>query len=403
MAALYLKNLLHAEDYTMVRDKTTAWKALDAQTRAQVKDLLLQALNISTNDPQDRPAHFAAITASEVAAIELPHAQWPELVGTLMERVTATTTPQDVSLACLECLGFTAERIAILEEVPGLDQPQLSSDVVDRMLTTIVNGCQATKPEPMQLAALTALRNSLTFARKNMETEAERDFIFQALCTATNSQDPAICAMALECLDTAAQFYYDVLGNYMTAIFQLSTGILKDPQRPGPCKTKAIEFWNSICVQEQDLLADEADALLQGLPLTRAACPKYVMAAMSEYVPLLLELLTQQEEDIEDDMATSPAATAAVGLDLVSQTVTDAIVGIVVPFVEKNIPSEHWRLRGAAFAAFGCILEGVSTQAIGQYIVQAVPILCQALADAHAVVKDSATHTISPWTRRRFT
>ena len=392
VAALFLKNMLAAKHIQFLRENIGKWKAMDVSQRKQAKDLLLQALTVS----QDRTAHFAALAASEIAAVELPYNEWPELVSTLMERVTTASTPDFIKQVSLECLGYTAERVADLEETPGWEQPTLQPELVDRMLTTIVDGCQPSKPELMRLAALTALKNSLMFVRKNMDNKPERDFIFQAMCEATRSSHPDVCQTAFSCMDMSAVYYYDKLQDYMAVIFQLTTDAIKDANKPEGVKMAAMEFWNSLCEQEQQLLDEERD--YQELNQTldhRNPCPKYVLSAMETLVPLLLEKLTHQDEEIEDDMATSLNQVAAACLETMSATVENDIVRCVVPFVEANINSDNWRMRGAAIVAFTCILDGPTTEVIGPYVNSALPILLQALVYPQPVVQDSATHCVS--------
>ncbi len=50
-------------------------------------------------------------------------------------------------------------------------------------------------------------------------------------------------------------------------------------------QTQAIEFWNTICEEEYDLVAD-ADP--------EAPCHNFIRAAAPHLVPILLEQLTKQ-------------------------------------------------------------------------------------------------------------
>lgn len=79
--------------------------------------------------------------------------------------------------------------------------------------------------------------------------------------------------------------------------------------------------------------------------------------ALSHVVPVLLWLLTKQEEDVDEDEWNESMA-AATCLSLFAQCVRDAIVPHIVPFVETNIQNTDWRYREAAVMSFGCIMDG---------------------------------------------
>ena len=79
--------------------------------------------------------------------------------------------------------------------------------------------------------------------------------------------------------------------------------------------------------------------------------------------PLLTEALTKQNEEVDlDDGAYNISMAAANCLSLLTQTVEDLVVSVIMPFVQQNIQSKNWRLREAAIMAFASILDGTSTE-----------------------------------------
>lgn len=388
MASIYLKNALNGKSAATAREKQNRWKALDAHSRAPVKEHLLNAMR----SPTPGIPKISAMATAEIAAVELPYQQWPEFVPALMENVTSQQMPELVKLASLECLGFCAERITEVEEmIPEV--PALQVATVDSMLTTIVDGVQPVRSDKMRLAALNALKNSLAFVKKNMDVKSERDFIFNAICEATRCNDAAVRMLAYQCLDNIAELYYEKLPDYMTAIFELTTASIgKDPDET--VQAAAMEFWNTLAIIEQQLMDEEAVALEDGQPLDRPACQQYVKAAMDSLVPLLLETLTKQNEDAESDEEDLQSF-GATCLESISQTLEAAVVPAVIPFVQANIVSENWRLRDAGIVAFSCILEGPDTSVVGQYVSDSIPVLMNAFSDQSMNVRDSATHCVS--------
>jgi importin subunit beta-1 len=63
-----------------------------------------------------------------------------------------------------------------------------------QVLTAIVDGIKAGRPETTRLAAVKALQNSLGFCEANFGREAERSMLMTVVCEATQSPDPKVKA-----------------------------------------------------------------------------------------------------------------------------------------------------------------------------------------------------------------
>jgi len=385
LAGIHFKNLLVAKDETRQVEKHDKWKKMDPTARSSLKNILLNTIR----SPETVARHTAAQACSEVAAVEIPYNEWPEFLTTLMENVTSTQQPDPVKISTLECLGFTCERIATLDNAPGI-----APETTDRMLTTIVDGIRTDRPNPIRLAAATALRNSLLFTRKNMENVTERNMIMQTICEATQSQDVNVRAAAYECIVKIACQYYDKLQEYMQTLFQLTYTTIKNDEET--VALQAIEFWSTLCEEEMELLDEAQEYAERGVAVEPGReCVRYVSGALEHLGPLLIEILTKQDEDAALDEETWNLSMAgATCLSLVANTVENSIVPVVMPFVQKHIKSDNWRFREAGTMAFGSILEGPSVEAIGPYVNQSIPVLLQALSDHHVMVKDTTAWTI---------
>lgn len=116
---------------------------------------------------------------------------------------------------------------------------------------------------------------------------------------------------------------------------------------------------------------------------------------MSEILPVLLKLLTQQsEDDDEDDWTRSMAAGAC--LELLARNVGDAIVQPVVPFVEAGITKSDWQHREAAVMAFGSILDGPDPTVLQPLVSQALGALLNMMSsDPSVQVRESVAWTVS--------
>lgn len=383
LAGLLIKNALkplHSTEHALQTQYHDQWKALDPAIRDSVKGPLLTAMR----NPEAGVSHPAAQAAAEVAAIELPFDQWPDFLPTLLENIRGAEYDEGIKVATLECLGYCCERISLL----GGEVNQASTD---SMLSAIVDGISATRPNRMRQAAAGALKNSLMFAETNMEKQEERTAIMNALMEATRSPDTNVRIVAYDGIVQVAVLYYAKLQEYMTMFYQLTTNTIKQDEEE--VAKAAIEFWTSLCEVEQDLIDEEAEMRQRGLPVERP-CMRYVDAAMQHLAPFLFETLTKQNDDPDNDDFTLQMA-GQLCLTSVSQTVEDSIVPVVMPFVNANIQDTNWRNRDAAVMAFISILDGPSAETIGQYVAQSVAPLLKMLNDENIIVRDSSAHCIS--------
>jgi importin subunit beta-1 len=108
---------------------------------------------------------------------------------------------------------------------------------------------------------------------------------------------------------------------------------------------------------------------------------------------VLLQLLTQQEEDADEDEWNVSMA-AGTCLSLLAGAVQDTIVPAVIPFIEAHIKSDDWHKREAAVMTFGSILEGPDPGVLTPLVNQALPLLIGMMTDQNLHVKDTTAWTL---------
>ena len=119
----------------------------------------------------------------------------------------------------------------------------------------------------------------------------------------------------------------------------------------------------------------------------------FARVASREVVPVVLELLAQQDEDAGDeDYNVSRAAYQC--LQLFSQAIDGEIVQLVLGFVEQNLRNEDWHYRDAAVSAFGAMMEGPDEKVLDPLVKQALPVLISMMDDSVIQVKDSAAYAL---------
>ena len=318
---------------------------------------------------------------SSIAAVEIPRGDWPTLVPGLVNNILSTSPPDPhLTQSSFECLGY------ICEENSADLQPHS-----DRILTAIARGMQADERNAdIKYAATSALANALEFVERNMEQTEERNAIMSMVFSAAVSEEERVRVAALQCLVTIASIYYGLLEPYMQHIYELtSSAIVREKE---DVQLQAIEFWSTLSDCEIQYKEEEADA---GYPADSAASDskRYVQTALGQLVPRLLDCLTHQSEEVDDE-TWNPAMAAATCLSLIAEAAGDPVVPAVLPFITQHISSANWRLKEAATIAFGCILDGPKEAIIRELVSKAFPVILENMRDSNELVKDTASWTV---------
>ncbi|KAJ6846504.1 importin subunit beta-1-like [Iris pallida] len=375
LAGIILKNSLDAKDCSRKEELAQRWVSMDLSIKAQIKGSLLQTLGSSVSEAR----HASSQVIAKIAYIEVPRREWQDLIEQLLNNMKQQAAPAALKQATLETLGYVCEEVSYED----LEQEQ-----VNAVLTAVVQGM--TQPEhscEVRLAAVKSLYNALDFAQTNFRNEMERNYIMQVVCQAAIANELEIRQAAFECLVSISSMYYDILEPYMDTLFTLTANAVKGDEEP--VSLQAVEFWSSICDEEIEI----QEAYLEGTPI--AMHSHFIEKALPLLGPMLLETLLKQEEDQDQDDGTWNLSMAGgTCLGLVARTVGDAIVPLVMPFVESNIRKPEWRNREAATFAFGSILEGPSVEKLSPLVHAGLAFLLDAMEDENSHVKDTTAWTL---------
>lgn len=376
-AGLALKNALSARDSTRQDEYSARWMALDVDARQKIKEGSL----LSLASPQPRAGAVAAQVVSAIAAVELPVGQWPDLVEILLGFIN-TSDDTNLKIATLQAIGYICETI----------KPEVLALRSNEILTAVIHGARKEEPSSeVQLAAVHALFNSLEFVRDNFDREGERNYIMQVVCEATQNPSVSVQVGAFECLVKIMALYYDKMAFYMEqALFGLTVmGMKHSDERVA---LQAVEFWTTVCEEEIELAHEAREAAEYDEP-PELESKHFVKVALPEVIPVLLNLLTQQEEDA-DEGEWNLAMSAGTCLSYMAQAVADAIVPAVIPFIEAHIKAQDWHQREAAVMTFGSILDGPDPQVLTPLVNQALPLLIGMMNDENLHVKDTTAWTL---------
>ncbi|OBT57265.1 hypothetical protein VE04_01902 [Pseudogymnoascus sp. 24MN13] len=377
-AGLALKNAFSAREYARLREVQEKWlQQVDADTKKGVKDITLRTL--SSENAQAGQA--AAQVIASIAAIELPREQWSELMPTLVRNVGEGA--DHLKQSSLTTIGFICES----EDQDLRDSLVQHSNAI---LTAVVQGARKEETnDEVRLAAISALGDSLEFVKENFKNEGERNYIMQVVCEATQASDSRIQEGAFGCLNRIMSLYYETMRFYMEkALFGLTIMGMKSEDED--VAKLAVEFWSTVC--EEEIAIEDDNAQVDSADQMR---PYYNFSrvATNEVVPVLLTLLTKQDEDAADEEYNISRA-AYQCLQLYAQSVGGLVIPPVLSFVEANLRQEDWHHRDAAVSAFGAIMEGPDEKVLDPIVKQALPVLIDMMADKVLQVQDSAAYAL---------
>ncbi|KAK9453857.1 armadillo-type protein [Dipodascopsis uninucleata] len=374
LAGIAIKNQLTAKNVKTKIAQAERWISIDQDAKNQIKQTALTSLL----SPDDRVANSAAQLVAAIADIELARNEWPELMVVLVEN-TKEDKAVNVKRASLLAIGYICETA----------DPSNSGVVAQAngILTAIVQGARAAEPSiVVRQTAINALVNSLEFIRDNFEREGERNYIMQVVCEATQAPDAKLQASAFGALARIMSMYYPYMRLYMEkALYGLTVQGMKNPNEDIACM--AVEFWSTVCEEEIEIAIQQSEVYSEEDVVDRENF-QFAKYAINEVLPTLLELLTRQSEDIEDE-DWNVAMAAASCLQLFAENTGSAVVNLTLQFVEANLQQEDWRKREAAVMAFGSILDGPDHGTLAHVIGQALPPMLALMNDSVLQVKDT--------------
>ncbi|CDJ42636.1 importin subunit beta-1, putative [Eimeria tenella] len=392
IAAVAFKNSISAKDMTLDGAAAQAWRALPNATKADIKKQLLAALRTDCIQVGNAVCQVLA----KLGVIELRSHEFEDLLPALQDMVQQAVAcqqqqqeqQQQLMKACgrhaLTCLAYLCEELADIVAEGEDPSEVLSQQRCNVVLTAVAHGLKDPDPQ-LKVAALRALYHALIFAKENFAKTEERDYIISSVLEAGNAANPsAVQVAALECIVQISQEYYSFLGAYMPAVGSVTWNALKSSD--SAVVIAALEVWNALAEEELAIIEGES---------TRWTLLNIMKEATPFLLPLLLEQLLNAAEDEDDDDSWTPAMAAAICLGLCAQVVKDAILPLVINFVQLNFGSTEWRRREASVLALGCVMEGPSAEAMAPYVARSFPILVEAVAsDASVAVRDSAAWTL---------
>lgn len=373
LAGLNVKNELTSKDNIVRQQQIEKWCQLDPILKDQIKSLALNTL-LTTDE---RVANQAASLVSAIAEIELPRDEWPTLIDIIVEN-TKTEKPVHVKRSSLLTIGYICESLDPTNEIV--------SSYSNGILIAIVQGAQSSESSIIvRKTALNALINSLEFIESNFSREGERNYIMQVVCEASTSDDKELQALSFAALAKIMSLYYDFMGIYMEkALYSLTVNGMKSSDDRVACN--AVEFWSTVCEVELEIQINKDSSENPDDEI----CFNFALIAISDVLPVLLSLLTKQNDDFEDDDWTVSMA-AATCLQLFAQDTTNYVVRPTLEFVESNLSSNDWKHREAAVMAFGSILDGPDRSELKILIGQALPPIFALIQDKNLQVKDTVS------------
>jgi len=110
------KKLAHIQESARQNEYANRWLSTDAATRDKIKRESL----VSLGSPSAKAGGVAAQVVAAIAAVEIPHDQWPDLIGSLLGFVNNPQAATNLKIATLQAIGFICESIVCNFNRPNL-------------------------------------------------------------------------------------------------------------------------------------------------------------------------------------------------------------------------------------------------------------------------------------------
>jgi len=367
LAGLMIKNCLEAKDARLETERAKQWMGLPLKVRGSIKAGVVRGLNVALQEVRRACAQIIA----QIARIELPQKQWPELIAGLMRNVTTRSNASVLVQASVEAIGYVCETV---------DPTYLIEKDINFVLTAIVDAMSRKDPQ-IALRGCIAMYDTLDFFQANFNRRKESDIIMKQICVNAQSSDAAVRQRAYQCVWKVAELYYDKLKPYMQELFRLTMKSVKED--PQPVALQALEFWFTVCDAEADLLEFEP-----------GKCANFIKMALNHLMPVVFSSLVKQEEDQDEDTWNMAKAGGTL-LNLICHVVGNDIIKYVMQFVQAKHNSQNWRDREAAILAFGSIVTERTAETLRNSAMGFMPIVLNRLrTDPNRHVKDTAAWTL---------
>lgn len=367
MAGVVLKNsvALDVRNEAQREALEARWKLLGADLRKQVKDACLSTLGSSSQQVRGT----AALIIANLARIELPHGEWPDLIQIL---VSGCESGQAIYMeAALTALGYVCEEAFHHDDVADVLEKQ--NEIVVRAICAGMSSAE----DSVKLAAVSALANSLEFIGDHLKNAEIQNFIISTTCDMVGLPNARVREIAMRCLVKIADLYYDLLPRYIQRLFAVTSTAITNPSEEEPVVLQALLFWIALTENERSRLEEGEE------------CSGFAASGCSTLVDLCLGCMVKQSPtQTEEDWNTSTAGSKL--LQTLAETVRDPIVPFVMKFVYAHINSADWRHREAAMMAFGCIMTGPNADEFATTVAQGVSVYLDGLTDSHPLVADTA-------------
>mmetsp|Transcript_22778 Transcript_22778/g.36339 ORF Transcript_22778/g.36339 Transcript_22778/m.36339 type:complete len:910 (-) Transcript_22778:1274-4003(-) len=392
-AALLLKRILTGQDEASRHLKLQQWEALSNEARDYVKEACLQALR---NSPV-AVSKQAAQTMEAVAKLQLSTNDWPNLPETLVNVFDDVLARDSSKIAGpILALGYFASVAADVDYA-------MSEEQVNALLGKIAVGMNPDMPDEVQIAATSALLDTLDFARHNMDNKKDRDAIMELILKMTTSRCGRAVEKAFECLTSVVQLYYHRLPEYMEAIWARSMDVIQkadinDDESESVAK-QALNFWSEMAREEK---------LRKRYKGTNSPDPMQQFYGFVDHIKeplckLVLDFcLLQQDETPCDNEKTDDKLYGAAEhcfVELCEYWGEDAdVVSYTLNFVQVNLVHTDWRHRQAALFAFGSIIRKKTPEMMKDHVNNCLEVLVQRMliqSEQVAPVRETAAWTIA--------
>ena len=315
------------------------WQNLEVEKREGIKEEILSLL--ADTNPTIRRA--TASDVASIAAIELPHDQWAELIPMLAEN--ASHENLDVRKASVQTLGY------ICEEMEG--QP-FKQDQLELILSAVIKNIDNgdSDSEIIEIC-INAILFTIEFTKQIFENNQGRIIVDQILKCITFQDDAEVRVAAFQCIGEIVERFYPQLDQFFSDFKAASLQAMASDDEEN-VKKQAIEMWTRL--GEEELFRKRFNNGSKG----------YIQGCYQEIIEPILGCIFNIEADDESsfDATTIDASRAAcISLQTLGTVLEGQLSEPVFKFIMANLhPEKSWKEQFASMLCIASLIEAETAE-----------------------------------------
>ena len=354
ISATIIKNMIANTKYT------STFISLNPELKQQIKTHILSTLASSDSDIRKT----AGIAIAGICKVELPHKQWNDIFGILVN--TSQNENLFIQLSSVITLGY------IFQEVNVEDIPQDAMTQILNSFYTLLNS--STTNIELQCRTLESLDNFLPFISPIITNEQQRVLFFDLVRTFTTHQDEKVRNLSLKIFLDIARRYYDYLDNYLPQLIEFTTMLIQQETNKDNI-ILSYDIWYVIATIEKVKIEEIQNGQVN------VKFYKLCEQASDKLLPCILRHLIVDNVNVYSSDEWTLDKGANTMISILSTCCPFSFTQSILTFIGNNCESTNEHSKHAAFAAYDGIINDRFHNELIETIQRSIDLLINIISD----------------------